>query len=45
MSLWSLADFHYNDREKWRIIARANNILNPLDLEIGQVIVIPALDS
>ena len=43
MSLWSLAYEEYDDCEKWRIIARANHIMNPLDIRPGQVIRIPAL--
>ncbi len=44
MSLWSIAWDEYDDCEKWRIIARANNIMNPMDIRPGQVIKIPALD-
>ncbi len=44
MSLWSIAYQEYDDCEKWREIARANNIMNPLDIRPGQVIRIPALD-
>lgn len=43
MSLWSLAYEEYDDCEKWRIIARANHLMNPLDIKPGQVIRIPAL--
>lgn len=43
MSLWSIAWDEYDDCEKWRDIARANNIMNPTDLRPGQVIQIPAL--
>lgn len=43
MSLWSLAYEEYDDCEKWRIIAKANQIMNPLDLTPGQVLKIPAL--
>ena len=45
MSLWSIAYEEYDDCEKWRIIAKANNIMNPLDIRPGQVIRVPALDS
>ena len=45
MSLWSIAYEEYDDCEKWREIAKANNIMNPLDIRPGQVIRIPALDS
>lgn len=43
MSLWMLAYEEYGDCEKWRIIARANGLLNPLDLKPGQLLKIPAL--
>lgn len=43
MSLWALAYEEYGDCEKWRVIARANNLENPLDLRPGQRIRIPAL--
>lgn len=45
MSLWSLAYEEYDDCEKWRIIARANHIMNPLDVVPGQVVKIPALEQ
>ena len=44
MSLWSIAWDEYDDCEKWRVIAKANNIMDPLDIRPGQVIRIPALD-
>ncbi|MEF9915818.1 MAG: hypothetical protein RR275_04840 [Lachnospiraceae bacterium] len=43
MHLWSLAYEEYGDPELWRKIAQANEILNPLDIPIGQLIKIPAL--
>lgn len=43
MSLWMLAYQEYGDCEKWRVIARENGILNPLDLKPGQMLKIPAL--
>lgn len=43
MSLWDIAYKEYGDPEKWRIIARANNISNPLQIRNGQIIKIPAL--
>ncbi len=45
MSLWSIAYEEYDDCEKWRVIAKANNIMNPLDVRPGQVIKVPALDN
>ncbi len=44
MSLWSIAWEEYDDCEKWRVIAKANNIMNPTDIRPGQIIKIPALD-
>ncbi len=44
MSLWSIAYEEYDDCEKWRIIAKANNIMNPLDIRPGQIIRVPALE-
>lgn len=43
MSLWSLAYEEYDDCEQWRVIAKANHIMNPLDIRPGQVLKIPAL--
>jgi len=45
MSLWALAAEEYNDAEKWRVIAKANNIMNPMDIRPGMVISVPALDG
>lgn len=41
--LWNLALEEYGDAEQWRVIARANGIMDPLDLAPGQVLKIPAL--
>ncbi len=43
MQLWNLALEEYGDQEAWRIIAKANGIMNPLDIYPGQVLKIPAL--
>ncbi len=43
MSLWQIAYEEYGDCEKWREIARANNIVNPLNLRPGQKLKVPAL--
>ncbi len=45
MSLWSIAYEEYDDCEKWRVIANANNLMNPLDIRPGQIIKVPALES
>lgn len=38
MTLWQLAREEYGDGEGWKEIARANGILNPLDVRPGDVI-------
>lgn len=43
MSLWSIAHEEYGDCEKWRVIAKANHLMNPLDIKQGQMLKIPAL--
>ncbi len=43
MSLWALAYQEYGDPELWRLIAKANHIKNPLHVQVGQVLKIPAL--
>ncbi len=42
-SLWNFAFQEYGDPELWRVIARENGLMNPLDLQPGQVIRLPAL--
>ena len=42
-SLWNIAYEEYGDCEKWRVIAKANGLLNPLKIYPGQVLKIPAL--
>lgn len=43
-TLAGIAAARYNDPTKWRTIADANNIDNPLALEPGRVLVIPAIE-
>ncbi len=43
MSLWAMAYEEYGDPELWRLIAQANGIKNPLHLENGRVLKLPAL--
>lgn len=43
MELWEQAYKEYDDASKWREIARANNISNPLDIKSGDSICIPPL--
>lgn len=42
-SIWDMAKNEYGDISKWRVIARANNISNPLEIPPGTIIKIPAL--
>lgn len=43
-SLWLIAAEEYGDPAKWRAIADANNIANPLVLEPGMEIIIPKIE-
>lgn len=43
MSLWGIAYEEYGDCEKWRLIANANQLMNPLDIKEGTTIKVPAL--
>lgn len=41
--LWDIAGMEYGDPDMWKMIARENGILNPLDVWPGQVVKLPAL--
>lgn len=41
--LWELAWNEYGEPEKWKVIARANKIMNPLALKPGQKLKLPAI--
>ena len=41
--LWNFAWKEYGDVHRWKEIAKANNILDPLDIQPGQIIKLPAL--
>ncbi len=43
MSLWALAAQEYGDCEQWKRLADANGIENPLQIEPGTLLQIPAL--
>ncbi|MCI8294128.1 MAG: hypothetical protein HFH53_11460 [Hespellia sp.] len=43
IQLWDLAYAEYGDPDLWKVIAKENKILNPLDLKAGQVVKLPAL--
>ena len=45
MSLWSIAYDEYGDCEKWRVIAKANHIMDPKELTPGMIIAIPAIPT
>lgn len=42
-SLWSLAWEEYGDADMWKVIAKENHIMNPLDVKPGQQLKLPAL--
>lgn len=42
-SLWQIAYNEYGDADKWKEIARANGIANPLDIKKGMIIILPPL--
>lgn len=42
-TLWAMAEAHYGDGTKWKLIAAANGIKDPKKLQIGQVLKIPKL--
>ena len=41
--VWNLAWDEYGDPDMWKVIARENKIMNPLDIEPGQDLKLPAL--
>lgn len=41
--LWNYAYQEYGSVEMWRVIAKENQIMNPLDIHPGQIIKLPAL--
>ena len=43
MGWWDIANMEYGDPDMWKVIARENGILNPLDVRPGQVVKLPAL--
>ncbi|MDO4540713.1 MAG: hypothetical protein Q4B48_06420 [Syntrophomonadaceae bacterium] len=43
MQLWNLAWEEYGDPELWRVIAQENGMMNPLRIQPGQVVKLPAL--
>ena len=43
MGLWDIANMEYGDPDMWKVIARENGILNPLDVRPGQGVKLPAL--
>ncbi len=42
-SLWLIASKEYGDPDKWKLIAEANNIENPLTIRSGTQIILPKL--
>lgn len=43
VGLWDIANMEYGDPDMWKVIARENGILNPLNVRPGQVVRLPAL--
>ncbi|MBD5532875.1 MAG: hypothetical protein HDQ98_11900 [Lachnospiraceae bacterium] len=43
IGLWDIANMEYGDPNMWKVIAKENGILNPLDVRPGQVVKLPAL--
>lgn len=43
-SVWSIARTEYGSPSMWRHICEANNIENPLDIPVGTVLKVPALE-
>ena len=41
--LWNLAWAEYGDAELWRVIAKENQIMNPLEVKPGQALKLPAI--
>lgn len=42
-SLWNMAYKEYGDVGKWRHIAKANGIMDPLEIPVGTVLKVPAI--
>jgi len=42
-SLWDIAEREYGDAGCWREIARANGIMNPLEVPVGTALKVPSL--
>lgn len=43
VTIWELARREYGDMKEWRRIAKANEILNPFEVEIGRILQVPAI--
>ncbi len=43
LTIWDIAQNEYGDASKWKIIARANGISNPLDIPPGTILEVPSL--
>lgn len=43
MQLWELAFAEYGDPDMWKVIAKENGIINPLNIKAGQIIKLPPI--
>ena len=43
VSLWDIARAEYNDEDQWKNIAKINKISDPLDIEAGKIVKVPAI--
>ena len=44
-NIWNIARNEYGDVREWRRIADANDIMNPLDIPIGEILRVPSIDD
>ena len=44
-NIWNIAEKEYGDVREWRRIADANDIMNPLDVPVGKLLRVPAIED
>jgi hypothetical protein len=42
-NIWAIAELEYGDINKWRLIAKANDIMDPMDIPAGTILRVPAI--